>query len=192
MKKLAMLLILLIWCNANTQENEQLSILEADSTWAKEIIKFPIDWAPKMTLTGFEELRFHKDWSNKENDGFWSLVIAWSIKADAPLNVKTIELNFDAYFDGLMKPNHWSSDFPDPNVLFIKNETDNEVYIGKMRLFDGFHTGNVIDINIVAQQHFCKSQKISIIIFKLSPQEIDHSIWETLDTIKLKSGACDI
>lgn len=176
------------------QEKEQTSILKADSTWAKEIIKFPIDWAANMTLTGFEEIRFHKNWSDKDSDAFWSIVIAWSVKADSPLTINDIESNFDAYFNGLMKPNHWSTNFPDPKVLFTKIETEdkNEAFQGKMSLFDGFHTGKVIDINILAQQYFCKVKQTSIVVFRLSPQNTDHTIWKTLNTVELKSDVCKI
>lgn len=40
------------------QEVEHLPFLEADSSWGSEIIPFPVDWAPGMTLTGYEELLF--------------------------------------------------------------------------------------------------------------------------------------
>lgn len=194
MNKLPSALILLFFSTISiAQEKEELSILKADTTWTKEIIKFPIDWAPEMKVKGFEELRFSKGWSNKESDTFWSLVIAWSIETDKPLTTEYIESNFNAYFNGLMKPNHWATEFPEPNTLFVKQETSDksDISIGRMRLFDGFHTGKIIVINIISQQFFCKSTGKTIIVFRISPQDFEHLVWENLKSVTIKPNICD-
>ena len=38
-----------------SQENENLYILEADSTWLKEVIKFPLSFAENIDYEGYED-----------------------------------------------------------------------------------------------------------------------------------------
>ncbi|WP_411767568.1 hypothetical protein [Winogradskyella sp. A3E31] len=171
------------------QEDKGLHILVADSTWGKEIIPFPIDWAPKVTLSGFEELRFAPNWSKPESDTFWSLVMAWKVDMDEPLSSKDVGVNIKGYFDGLMKPNHWATKFPDPEVSLL--ETDTELsYTGSMKLFDGFYTGKVIQLNFEAKQFWCPRLKQSVLIIWCSPQERSHKIWQKLKEVYVQTDFC--
>ncbi|WP_408041429.1 hypothetical protein [Tenacibaculum amylolyticum] len=167
-----------------SQEKEKLIIFKNSKDWQKEIIKFPIDWAPKLKFTGFEELLFTPNWSNPKNNEFWSLIIGWKVDTAHPLFLKDVTTNFKAYFDGLMKPNHWATDFPEPQVMFHKK---NDGFTGAMTFFDGFHTGKVITVNIKGEQYFDKSLKKSILIFRLSPKDYKNPIWNQLNDIKLQN-----
>ena len=46
------------------QKDNDLYILEADSTYLKGVIKFPFGFAPEINCEGYEDLRFAKDWRN--------------------------------------------------------------------------------------------------------------------------------
>ncbi|MEL7148020.1 MAG: hypothetical protein AAFO69_16720, partial [Bacteroidota bacterium] len=72
------------------QEPVKSSLLTTTESWGEETITFPIDWAPAMTLTGFEELRFAPFLSNPDHDQFWSLVIAWKVSATKELSVEVL------------------------------------------------------------------------------------------------------
>jgi hypothetical protein len=169
-----------------------VSILEADSLWRKEIIKLPVEWAPNITINGFEELRFASGWSGVNSDQFWSYALAWDIKATAPLPYKEIELNLENYFDGLMKPNHWAASFPEPLVLFIKPIKQNtpNCFQREMEYFDGFHTGKVMTENIMAEQFYCKETGKTVVVFRISPKALEHPIWAELASIKKKPAHC--
>lgn len=172
-----------------SQEKDSLFIFKNPKNWGREIIKFPIDWAPELKLKGFEELLFTPNWSDSKNDEFWSLIIGWKVEAETQLSLKEIENNFKGYFDGLMKPNHWATDFPNPEVRFVKHSDTN--FSGKMKVFDGFHTGKVISINILGEQIFCKKLQKTIIVFRLSYKNTEHEVWKTLKEIKLKETFCN-
>ncbi len=47
------------------KKNPQTSIVKADSTWSTETIPLPIDWLPKLTLKGFEELMKPNHWARE-------------------------------------------------------------------------------------------------------------------------------
>ena len=185
------LVYILLFYSAFTfsQEKDSLFIFKNPKNWGKEIIKFPIDWAPELKLKGFEELLFTPNWADEKHDEFWSLVIGWKVEAETALTKKEIENNFKGYFDGLMKPNHWATEFPNPEVNFSKI-TDTH-FSGKMKVFDGFHTGKVIPINILGEQIFCEKLHKTIVIFRLSYKNIEHEVWKTLKEIKLKETFCN-
>jgi hypothetical protein len=181
-----------------SQETE-LAIVKADSTWGKEIIHFPIEWAPKLTFKGFEELRFAPEWNNKESEGFWTLVMAWEVESSISLTEEAILFNFEHYFDALMKPNHWATTFPTPTLLLLettnkdhlrKDDDNITTYKGKLKVFDGFHTGEMISLHIIAEVYFCPDKNKSIILFRLSPQNTSAPIWKQLNAIKVLPTIC--
>ncbi|WP_299110146.1 hypothetical protein [uncultured Tenacibaculum sp.] len=168
-----------------SQEKEDISIFKNTKNWKQEIIKFPVKWAPKLKLKGFEELLFTPHWSDSKHNEFWSLIMGWKIETSAPLKLKEIESGFKSYFDGLMIPNHWATKFPAPKVNLKKGDNG---FIGTMVLFDGFHTGKLININIQGEQQFSKQHKKSIVTFRLSPKDFHHEVWKNLNEIQLKES----
>lgn len=168
-----------------SQNKKELSIFINSQQWKTEVILFPIAWAPKLKVNGFEELLFTPNWSHPESDEFWSLVIGWKVDATTPLSIKEIQYNLASYFDGLMKPNHWASKFPEPKVYF-KKQKNAKTFRGKMTFFDGFHTGKITTVYIQGEQYYFKSHQKSIIVFRISPKNLKHRIWRQLKTITLK------
>lgn len=122
-------------------------------------------------------------WSDSESADFWSLVMGWRITSDHKLGVQEIEDNLRYYFTGLMKPNHWAAQFPDP-VIALK-EDDQDTFEGSMDVFDGFHTGKQITLNLRATQTYDLKSKRFFILIRMSPKPIDHEIWQRLNTIKV-------
>ncbi|CAL2102030.1 conserved protein of unknown function [Tenacibaculum sp. 190130A14a] len=167
----------------HAQKKETLSIFENPNGWKQEVIKFPVKWAPDVKFTGFEELLFAPNWSDAKSDDFWSLVMGWKIESSKALALKEISKGFKNYFDGLMKPNHWAQEFPEPKV-FLKEK--NNGFTGKMIVFDGFHTGKVITLNISGSQQYSKKDLISTITFRISPKDKTNPIWNQLDKVTIK------
>ncbi len=174
------------------QEEQHLEIVVADSTWNKEIITFPIAWAPDLTLNGFEELRFAPEWDQPDSPQFWSLALAWKVNANSALTLKQITFNLEHYFDSLMKPNHWATKFPDPTLTLLLSTVINgqTTFTGQMSFFDGFHTGKSMTIKIKATQWFCESTETATVLFQFSPQPKNHEIWKKLNTIVPIKTAC--
>ena len=190
MKKFTIIFILFFQLlNSYSQEKGKFVIFENSENWKREVIKFPIDWVPKLNLTGFEELLFSPNWKDSKSSDFWSLVMGWKVKATSQLTLKEIEYNLNSYFDGLMKPNHWAKKFPEPKIYLRNNKNG---FYGTMTVFDGFHSGKLLILNILGEQIFDKKQKKSIITFRLSPKKYQHKIWETLNSFKLKRSEFDL
>ena len=189
MKKVLLIPLLFLHVLMMFSQKKELKIFENKKNWNREIIQFPIEWAPKFNLIGFEELLFTPNWNKPKNKEYWSLIIGWKINTEQLISLAEIESNFRGYFDGLMKPNHWSKEFPEPKVSFHRDKKD---FIGTMTFFDGFHTGKVITVNIRGNQKFDKPKKKSIIKFRISPQQFDQPIWNTLNKIKITEPSTSI
>lgn len=172
-------------CFTFGQDDQDLEIVRADSMWSKEIISFPIDWAPNLTIDGFEELRFSPEWDQADSPQFWTLALSWSLSTKTALTLDGIVFNLEHYFDGLMKPNHWSTEFvaPELTLELVENENNEMSYEGYMNFFDGFHTGKPITTYINATQWFCQATQRTTVVFQISTQVKSHVIWDTLNAI---------
>ncbi len=185
------LLISIMTTYLNAQDLVYENLILTDSIYGKEVIPFPIDWAPKLTLEGYEELSFFPKWNDPNTDEFWSLVMAWSIKTDATIPLYELQFNLNHYFYSLMIPNHWSQDFPDPLLNFSEFGSQKNVSNqGQMSVFDGFHTGKTIRLNIEMSQFLCKTNSTSIVIFRMSPKAFDHEIWSRMRAFRMNPKLC--
>lgn len=189
MKKITIIIFCFWFWKGFYQENKKLAILTNTKNWNKEIIKFPIDWAPNLKLLGFEELRFAPNWNKPKHNNFWSLIMAWSIDAKAILPNKLIIKNFKGYFDGLMKPNHWAENFPEPTIKFTNKSGTNAIFT--MTFFDGFHTGKVMTVNVKMSQIFCETAQRAFVTFYISPKKQNDKIWKTLKEITVDPKLCN-
>ncbi len=194
MRNIIVLLLLLISNSVSLfGQNTPPTLVNIDKSWGREIIAFPIDWAPKVALSGYEELRFAPGWDQEAHPNFWSIVIIWNVAQQKLLTVSEIATNMEDYFDGLMKPNHWAIEFPEPSIqLETTSEGKTEMtFMGTLCFFDGFHTGKVITVQLQGSQQFCTDTNRSLVLFKITPQEFEHDIWTTLNAIKLLPSSCE-
>lgn len=178
------------------QEKEQINILVSDSTWIKEVIKFPIGFAQEIKYEGFEELRFPKGWSKKDSPAFWSYVWAWSINDVEKLSESEMEKNVQFYFDGLMGigPNSQGElKLHQTSATFIKTEgtNANTQYIGKVNTFDTRYTNNPLTFYVLVDQIYCEEEKKAIVLFRYSPKTFEDDIWTKLKSVELSHDACE-
>jgi hypothetical protein len=192
MKNSILLLLLFCTLSAVGQKSQELSILKSDSLWGKEIIQFPIDWAPGMTLKGFEDIRFAPQWDKQKSTEFWSLALAWKVESKKALTASEIINNMEAYFNGLMAPRDTTVVIPRANFLMLEknSKTSQTTWTGKMKTYDDFHTKEMITLNLSVIQYFCKNTKTAQVIFRFSLHPFEHPIWESLNAIEVLDPLC--
>lgn len=193
---IAIITILFLSIGAFGQEEDRLNLFVTDSTWIKEIIKFPIGFAQEIKYEGFEDLRFPKGWSKEESPMFWSYLWAWSIKSSEELTEDDMEKNIQFYFNGLMGiGSHKSADgkIHNTTVLFVKRESTSghSEYIGKVKTFDTRYTNKPLTFNVLAEQHYCEHEKKAILVFRYSPKTFEDNAWTQLKSVKLNHDACE-
>lgn len=177
------------------QEHENLYVLEADSTWLKEIIKFPLSFAQDINYEGYEDLRFAKNWSKPEGTEFFTYAYVWNINLKEAPTVAMIETNMKLYYDGLMGAVNKEKDFivPKTKVEFNELESDSELpeFKGKMQVHDSFFTRKTIELNVLVKTTYCKDQEKYLMLFRVSTLDFDDAIWNQLNAVSLTLDVCE-
>lgn len=174
-----------------SQEEETLDFFKTDSTWFKEIIKFPIKFAQNIKFEGIANLRFPPGWAKQESPEFWSYMWAWSLNDVEHLTEHELETNIQLYFDGLLGLDFYKIDdkkTPKTNAIFIKK--NNSYYVGKVKTTDTRFTKKQMTLNVLVEQQYYKKENKSILVFRFSPKPFNNAVWTTLKSVKLKDDVC--
>ncbi|WP_298761206.1 hypothetical protein [uncultured Psychroserpens sp.] len=197
MKKAVLIIGLLLYSfSINAQEEQEKGVFVSDTTWLKEIIKFPLGFAPEIKYEGYEDLRFAKKWRDKDHPDFWCYTFVWHIKGIQKFTAKDLEEQMGFYYDGLMKAVNKKKDFevPKTTTLIIntkENGYDNADFVGKLNVYDAFNTQKMITLNLLAKVYNCEENNTSNISFRLSPQDFEGHIWEKFKDIELRDDVCE-
>ncbi|MEI6455780.1 MAG: hypothetical protein WCO93_05790 [bacterium] len=159
--------------------------------WKKEVILFPLDFAPTLQYPGVEEVHFTPGWmSDSISEQRWSYLFYW--KLDTLLNADTKQLKTDllAYFNGLTTSVYTKTKsnltFQPPSIQEFKKLSDEGLYRGKITIMDVFFSLNPINLNFkISASQYPKINK-TIICFEFSPQSFDHPVWKELDKQKVE------
>lgn len=179
---------------AQAQQHETI-LIQADSSWGKEVFYFPLSFAPEIEYLGFEEARFPQGWGKKDSASFWSYVFAWSIETQHPVTAIDLEQNLRDYFDGLMSVRtDVSKDMlPSTIVLLVKNahEENGSSFKGKLQIFDAFTLKAPLILYASVEQFFCEERLTSILLFRFSPRSPGHTIWKKLNELTIRNVVLD-
>lgn len=149
--------------------------------WASETIMLPPGFAPEFP-TGVEELRFPLGWRNPDSENFWSYAIVLRLDEGEPSIDRLTQLTRQ-YYTGLMAAFGVGRE-PDglPNAVDVQlKQTEQGSYLGTMHLVDGFATKKHITVNLKIHS-LSQSNSTSVLKFRVSPQDDDHTIWESLQS----------
>lgn len=191
MKKILAIIIFFLCCQETySQDIQKLGVIQLDSTWTKEIIEFPIWFAKGIPYKGYEELRFHKDWAKEGSDGFWTYLMAWHIDGIQDITTEQLNSYNQFYYDGLV--NGGVGNIPKAKILYEKIETDSTTkFRGTLNFFDGFHTKEMITLNVLVDIELCMKNNKTTVIFKVSPKPTKDLIWQKQYDIKLINELCN-
>ncbi len=195
MKKIVILFIL-VSCSLYSfgQQKQETNLIQADSTWAKEIIEIPFWFAPEIKYTGYEDIRFAKGWEKIDSPGFWTYAFAWNINLKTKPSAKFFEDNLKFYFDGLMKVVNKDTLFtiPKTKASFVEKEQKNEVstFTGTLEIYDAFTIKKTIILNVTVECYYCKKTKTFVPLLKFSPKDFKHESWEMLKQVTLDPNFC--
>ena len=179
--------ISLVAQNESKPKQDTLDLLVTDSIWGKEVFTFPIRFASGIKYEGIEEAQFPKGWSKKESPNFWSYVFVWDIEGNKVNSEKELEADLKTYFDGLMNSQNTMTQFSR-----IENSNTKTNYIGKVSFFDNLRTKEDISLNVRVEKQYCKRTNKSMVVFRFSPKEFNHEVWNTIEKVILQANACDL
>ena len=177
------------------QEHEEANLIDLDSTWGKEVFKFPIRFAQNIDYKGFAEVRFPpKGWRDVHHKNFWSYTYAWNINLNKKVTAKELAANLIKYFDGLNgvdAKDKTNKQKAFATIIKVKGNKKKLCFKGKVDTYDHFATNKRIILNVLIESNYCKKTKRTVILFKFSPKDFNHKTWKMLEKIKLRSKKCE-
>ncbi len=187
--KIIIVLVLQSFCMLG-QNHKSINLLTADSTWGKEIIEFPLHFAPQLNYKGVEDVRFPFGWENVDHPYFWSCIFVWDITLNKTLRTQEVEEHIQTYLDGLMAVVNEDDtiDIPKTKAHFKKKVRFKtpKVYKGTIDVYDAFITKKMITLNVTVEGYYCISEKKSNLLFRVSPQNFRHTVWDALNQITIR------
>jgi len=173
------------------QKNE-FSLIEIDSTWGQEVLRFP---ARNMNYEGVGEVRFPPEgWRDVNHKNFWTYTYAWEINLDRTITAKEVAENLEKYFNSLNRIEMDATTdtrFASASVHKTSSKNSTTYFKGSVKTYDRFATNKNITLHVLVESFLCEKEKKTIILFKFSPKEFEHEVWQTtLKEISLYTNLC--
>ena len=165
------------------------SLINAPEDWRKESFEFPLRFAPSIPYQGTEHVRFHPAWTKFDEEGGFSYVVLWDVKA-APVEPPDIEDHLETYFNGLMSnvargrdlrlPPGRSTVAAHPMAPLAEWQ---EAFGVEIRTFNAFSKGEPLLLYGEVTQRARGKGRMQI-LFTLSRSRRDRPIWNGLRAVR--------
>jgi hypothetical protein len=165
------------------------SLINAPDDWRKESFDFPLRFAPGIPYEGTEQVRFHPAWTKFGEEGGFSYVVLWDVKA-APVEPPDIEDHLETYFNGLMSNVARGREVELPATRSTVAAHPMAPLAGwpqafgvEIRTFNAFSKGEPLLLHGEVTQRSCPPGRMQI-LFVLSPSRRDRPIWNGLRAVR--------
>lgn len=161
--------------------------LDIPKGWSIERFTLPAEFAPQMSFTGVEELRFPVGWGDSTSAEYWSYAYLWWLNRNTAVNEVTLQTNFQALYTGLVGRNIVRRQIPlnkqvrtSVSVRKIKTETgDVQTFKGQTQMLD-YMTQKPMLLNLLIHVKDCSKENHTAVFVEVSPKPLTHYIWKEL------------
>jgi hypothetical protein len=158
--------------------------------WTIERFSLPAEFAPQMSVTGVEELRFPPGWGDHTSTEYWSYAYLWWLKGTSSVDEVSLQENLQALYTGLVGRNIISRQIPlskqvptNVKVKAIKTASgDLQTFRGEAQMLD-YMTQTPIVLNLLIHVKDCSKENHLVVFVEVSPKPLTHSIWNDLNQI---------
>ncbi len=166
-------------------------VLPLPAGWGREVIMFPIDFAPEIAYKGFEELRFTPGWGDGKSEDRWGYTLLWWLDSAYNINAKTLKADLQLYFSGLTK-GRTIADKQDisawkaaaANVRQQEKATgDLQTYTAQVSIYDAQVTRRPATLSVKIHVKDCPGPGKVIMLIEVAGTEFDQPVWKKLDAI---------
>ena len=166
----------------------------APESWRKEVVTFPLSFAPELDYEGHGDVRFAPGMFTTGAEDFWTYSFVWWLPLDTEITPDRLSVDMNAYFSGLanliMKSRE--QEVPDHKAFAHFQMSDNPhasgsrnmALEGRVETLDAFATQKPVALNAKVELIPCLAQDRIALIFGFSPQPFSHENWNTLNQIK--------
>ena len=173
-----------------TTKAKLISSYPTPKGWTEETMPFPIVFAPQITYTGKEQLRFAPGWQSVASEEHWTYTFLWWLNDRPEITSDQLKQNLTDYYEGLVGRNIRERMIPVNKVTPIavnitekkKEENDEATYTGVVTMTDYLDVNySAVTLHVVIHQKKCGEH--TALIFQISPQPFQHQIWKQLNDI---------
>jgi hypothetical protein len=164
--------------------------LAVPENWTTERFGIPIEFAPSIPYAGIEELRFSPGWGDSTSEDYWTYSYLWYLDGKTKFDAKTMEKNLEAYYTGLVGRNIERRKIPKEKLFPVKagfelvkaHDGDLSTFSGSVYMLD-YMAQQPIKLNCLIHVKECPGKDNTFVFYEVSPHEVTHPIWNTLNTI---------
>jgi len=154
--------------------------------WRREVIPFPLEFAPRVASRGVEELRFAPDFFKPEAATFWSYAFVWLLDDPPPVDAGWLERALVDYFAGLAdavggKKYHFDPAHYRAALRPATAPAAWRAWEGTFEGYEPFVTGQALTLHLEARVGDCGARRV--LLFAASPQAPDHEVWTRLQEL---------
>jgi hypothetical protein len=151
--------------------------------WRREVIPFPLEFAPTVAKRGVEELRFAPDFFKPDAPTFWSYTFVWLLDDAAATDLRSLEPALVTYFSGLADAVGGTkyTFAPARYRAALRSTTAPAGWRAWQGTFDGYEpfvTGKPLTLHLEARVGTCGARQVWL--FAASPQAPEHEVWTRL------------
>ncbi|HTI07518.1 MAG TPA: hypothetical protein VL832_03145 [Puia sp.] len=164
--------------------------------WPREVIVFPMDFAPALPYKGYEDLRFAPGFSDAASEEKWAYTFVWWLDGVYSFDEKILQQNLEAYYSGLTRSravadkDDLKAYFP-ARVAVRKTATvsgDLSTYGATLHIFDALVTKKSGDLYMKIHVKACSDSHRTILVFEASAFPTTQPLWNKLDKINADFG----
>lgn len=164
-------------------------LLTTPTDWRYEKVKLPLEFAPEMTYTGFEELRFSPGMFDVNSPNHFTYLFAVSINNTPKLAKEEVITFLSQYYKGLLSNVAKSSNLKvDTDKITVTLDESKKAkgkhFYANATIFDSFTDGRELTLHLDLEIISDKQTKKSYILAFVSPQDMESEVWKNLYEIK--------
>ena len=167
--------------NAQQSGHDARVLTQQPEGWRFELIPFPLEFAPTISLAGFEELLFAPGMYDPETEDFFSYVFIWQVELSDIIDNETLKQYFVDYYAGLYKV---VSGDKKGKSIDVTLDQENNKFNGIIDWVEPFKTRQPQRLRFSGFQQICKDNTLRITVH-VSPQPQNHQIWQNMQAIKI-------
>lgn len=162
-------------------------------TWTSEVIPFPLGFAPGIELKGKEILRFAPGMFKADQEDFYTYTFVWWLDEETHFTAASLEKQLLTYYQGLYKA---VSKLDNKDINGFKSKirkstadgwipAASQHFEGHVAWTDPFRTEKPVTMNLRIAVWKTESGKQAA-MFLICPQDRSHSLWKTLESLKVR------
>jgi hypothetical protein len=163
----------------------------APNNWSKEILVFPLDFAPAIQYHGFEELRFAPGWGDSTSYQKWGYTLLWWLNDSTTITEEGLKTDLESYYTGLSRrraiaDKQDTTAFRPAQALVQKTTTlkgELETYYATLFFYDAQVTRRPGELYFKINVKECVDKTKTMLFIEVAENSYTAPIWLELDKI---------